>query len=63
MATVLDRMVYTDYIAHLKDREIPYTERTDVDIDYWMEEYVAVTPVLSQLKERYFSTDGGHQLF
>ena len=59
----LDEMCYTEFISYLDLKGIDRTEETDVDIDYWFEEYITVTPIESRLKERYFSTDGGHQLF
>lgn len=58
-----DKMCYSQFVQHLIDSNIKYSEEKDVDIDYWEEEYIAVTPLESRLKPRYFSTDGGWQLF
>ena len=58
----LNKMCYTEFIEYLEERGIERTEETDIDTILWMDEYVAVTPIESNLKERYFSTDGGHQL-
>lgn len=58
-----DKMCYTQFINHLKSNNIEYMEEKDVDTDYWFEEYMVVTPIESKFKERYFSTDGGYQLF
>lgn len=58
-----DKMCYPQFIEHLKSNNIKYIEEKDVDIDYWLEEFMEVTPLESRLKTRYFSTDGGGQLF
>ena len=60
----LDKMCYSEFIEYLDSKKIEYQEGTFVDIDFWMEEYVKIVPVgTKKLKERYFSTDGGCQLF
>lgn len=59
----LDEMCYTGFIEYLNVKKVDFSEAVYVDIDYWFEEYVAVKPNSSKLKPRYFSTDGGHQLF
>lgn len=56
-------MCYSQFIEALEAKKITYTEETDVDIEYWMEEFIKVIPIKSRLKPRYFSTDGGCQLF
>lgn len=58
----LNKMCYSEFIAYLESKSIKRMEETDVDIDFWMTEYITVTPIESKLKERYFSTDGGYQL-
>jgi hypothetical protein len=58
----LNNVCYSLFIEHLKERGIKYMEEKEVDIDYFMEEIIVVTPLESRVKERYFSTDGGHQL-
>ncbi len=59
----LDSLDYSSFIEYLKSKNILYMEEKEVDVDYLMDEFMKVTPLESRVKERYFSTDGGHQLF
>jgi hypothetical protein len=59
----LDSLDYTAFIEYLNSKNILYGEEKEVDVDYLMDEIMVVTPLESRVKERYFSTDGGHQLF
>lgn len=63
MAGKLDKMCYTEFIEYLDQKHIDYQEGTYTDIDMWMETYVRIIPESNKLKNRYFSEDGGHQLF
>lgn len=58
----LNNIDYPLFIQYLKDKGVDYIEEKEVDIDYFMDEIMVVTPLESRIKERYFSTDGGHQL-
>jgi hypothetical protein len=58
-----DKMDYPSFINHLKENNIKYIEEVSVDIDYWVTEYIEVSPLESILKTRYFDRDGGGQLF
>lgn len=58
-----DKMDYTDFVQHLKQSGIKYSEESEVDIEHWFTEYIKVKPLESRLKERYFDKDGGGQLF
>lgn len=58
-----DKMDYSSFTKHLKKNNIKYLEKDEVDIDCFFAEYVKITPLDSRIKERYFNTDGGSQLF
>ncbi len=60
--TDLNKLYYSDFIQYLIDKGVKYVEEKEVDIEYFMEEIIVVTPNEPRIKERYFSTDGGHQL-
>ena len=59
----LNKMCYSEFVSHLESKKIERMEETDICLEKWMEEYISVTPIESKLKTRYFSTDGGCQLF
>lgn len=58
----LSQMCYSEYVAHLKSKGIDFTEKSDIDIDWWMCCYVAVLPERPSMVTRYFREDGGDQL-
>lgn len=59
----LNKMYYPQFVSYLKQIGIEFTEKEDVDIDYWGTVYVEVIPSNTKFKHRFFSMDGGHQLF
>lgn len=59
----LDKMCYPVFIEYLKSKCIDYSQTTMLEIDHWFEECIMVVPRSNKLKVRYFSTDGGCQLF
>lgn len=61
--TNFNKMCYSEFITYLEDKQIGRIEEIDVCIEKWFIEYIKVTPIESRLKERYFSRDGGGQLF
>ncbi len=59
-----DSMDYSQFVAYLKQHKIKYIEDSGVDIDHWFTDWTSITPILWKYnKTRYFSDDGGHQLF
>lgn len=59
-----DSMDYSQFEAYLKEHEIEYIKEEGVDFDHWFTGWTSITPIESKIKKtRYFSRDGGHQLF
>jgi len=59
-----DSMDYSQFVAYLKEHKIEHLLEVGEDIDYWFTDWISITPIESKLKKtRYFSRDGGHQLF
>lgn len=60
----LDSMDYSQFEAYLKEHEIEYIKEEGVDFDHWFTGWTSITPIgWKYTKTRYFSEDGGHQLF
>lgn len=59
----LDKMDYVDFINYLEKRRIEYSEDQYIDFCKGAEEVIAVLPANKKFNERYFSTDGGWQMF
>ena len=57
-----NKMDYTQFVEYLKSRGIKWTESKDVDIEELMCEYITVSPVNTNHRDRYFYSDGGEQL-
>lgn len=58
----LDKMCYTEFADYLRGEGIEFLCVEGFDFEKWGEGYFYVTTNVENVKIRYFSEDGGHQL-